>query len=147
MAKSVRYRERLVPGLVAWAVVVAMAAVFGIAFGAALGAGVGWFTFVLLLGLSVVIIVWTSPLIEVTDDAVLVGPATLPRAHVSSVVVLDADAAREARGAHADARQYLVLRSTSAATAVRIVVDDPEDPHPSWLVTTRRPEQFAAALQ
>ena len=32
-------------------------------------------------------------------------------------------------------------------TAVEITLDDPEDPVPYWLVSTRRPQQLAAALQ
>lgn len=147
MPTIVHYRERLTPGLLAWLLMVAMAAVFGIAFGAALGAGVGWFTFLVVLGLVIALVLLTSPSIEVTDDALRVGRATLPRRAVSSVEVLDAEGAREARGPRADARQYLVLRSTTASTAVRIILDDPEDPHPSWLVTSRHPQQFAAALQ
>lgn len=147
MPTAVRYRERLIPGPIVSVVVVSMAAVFGIAFGAALGAAVGWLTFAVLLILATAVMLLTAPTIEVTDDVVRIGRATLPRRHIASVEVLDADGAREATGARADVRQYLVLRTTSAATAVKIVLDDPQDPHPNWLVTSRRPEQFAAALQ
>lgn len=147
MPTAVRYRERLIPGIAAWLIVVAMTGVFGIAFGAALGAVVGWFTFVLLIGLAIGLMVATAPSIEVTDDDLRVGRARMPRRHIASVEVLDADVARDARGPRADARQYLVLRATAATTAVRIVLDDPEDPHPSWLVTTRHPKEFATALQ
>lgn len=147
MPTAVRYRERLIPGVPAWLVVVAMTAAFGIAFGAALGAVVGWFTFVLLIGLAIGLMVGTAPSIEVTDDDLRVGRARVARRHIALVAALDAEAARDARGPHADARQYLVLRATAAQTAVRIVLDDPEDPHPSWLVTTRHPQEFAAALQ
>lgn len=147
MPTAVHYRERLIPGVPAWIIVTAMAAVFGIAFGAALGTVVGWFTFVALIGLAIALIVGTAPSIEVTDDELRVGRARMPRRHIAFVEALDADAARDARGPHADARQYLVLRATTAATAVRIVLDDPEDPHPNWLVTTRHPQEFATALQ
>lgn len=147
MPSTVRYRERLIPSALSWLVVLAMTAVFGIAFGAALGTAVGWLTFAILSGLAGAILVLTSPTIEVTEGELRVGSARLPRHHVSSVDVLDADATRQARGPGADARQYLVLRSMTASTAVRIVLNDPDDPHPSWLVSSRRPDDFAAALQ
>lgn len=147
MTSTVRYRERLTPGFLAWLLMFALAAVFGIAFGAALGAAVGWFTFLVLLVLIVTLALLTSPSIEVTDEELRVGRARLPRRSVATVEALDADGARDARGPRADARQYLVLRSTTASTAVRIVLDDREDPHPSWLVSSRHPQQLAAALQ
>lgn len=147
MASTPRYRERLIPGVVPSIVAVSLALVFGVAFGAALGAVTGWATFVLLLLLLLILGVLTAPVIEVRDDTVRVGRAVLPRAHVASVEPLDADSARDARGPHADARQYLVLKPMAAQTAVRITLSDPDDPHPSWLVTTRHPAQLAAALQ
>jgi hypothetical protein len=46
----------------------------------------------------------------------------------------------------ADARAHLVLRPY-IKTAVEITLDDPDDPVPYWLVSTRRPQQLAAALR
>ena len=45
----------------------------------------------------------------------------------------------------ADARAYLLLRPYLRAS-VRVGIDDPADPTPYWLVSTRRPERLAAAL-
>jgi hypothetical protein len=52
---------------------------------------------------------------------------------------------REA-GVDADARAYLVLRGYCGG-AVKVEVDDPGDPTPYWLVSSRRPLQLAAALR
>ena len=60
-------------------------------------------------------------------------------------VVLDADQARRRAGVDADARAHLVLRPY-VATAVEITLDDPADPVPYWLVSTRRPDALAAAV-
>ena len=48
-------------------------------------------------------------------------------------------------GRDADARAYLLLRPY-LRRAVRIAIDDPADPTPYWLVSTRRPTRLAAAL-
>ncbi len=58
---------------------------------------------------------------------------------------LDAEQTRRRAGVEADARAHLVLRPY-VSTAVEITLDDPADPVPYWLVSTRRPEALAAAL-
>ena len=45
----------------------------------------------------------------------------------------------------ADARAYLLLRPY-LSRAVMVPVDDPADPTPYWLVSTRRPDELVAAL-
>jgi hypothetical protein len=49
------------------------------------------------------------------------------------------------RGTRLDARAYLMLRGWIPGVA-RITLDDPTDPTPYWLVSTRDPEGLAAAL-
>jgi hypothetical protein len=58
---------------------------------------------------------------------------------------LDAAATERRAGVEADARAHLVLKPY-IATAVELTLDDPEDPVPYWLVSTRRPAQLAEAL-
>jgi hypothetical protein len=116
------------------------------AYGAALGANIGW---ILGLGLAcagVIAVMTLSPVIVVTPSHLRVGPATLPRSVISACVPLDRAAAALARGTQADARTYVMLRSLHAPTAVRVELNDPQDPHPSWLVTTANPEALAKAL-
>jgi hypothetical protein len=65
--------------------------------------------------------------------------------HVGAAAALDAEATRRLAGRDADARAYLLLRPY-LSRAVRIDIDDPADPTPYWLVSTRRPDRLAAAL-
>ena len=58
---------------------------------------------------------------------------------------LDADATRRLAGVEADARAYLLLRPY-LKRAVRVEITDPADPAPYWLVSTRHPDELAAAL-
>lgn len=116
------------------------------AYGAALGARTGWILGVGLATAAILGTLWLSPVIRVTADALQAGPAMLPRATITSVEVLDREAAARARGPEADARAYVLLRSLHAGTAVRVHLADPTDPHPNWLLTTARPAELAEAL-
>jgi hypothetical protein len=60
-------------------------------------------------------------------------------------VPLDAEATRLLAGRDANVHAYLLLRPY-LKRAVRVDVVDPSDPVPYWLVSTRRPEELAAAL-
>jgi hypothetical protein len=84
--------------------------------------------------------------VAVEGDAFRAGRARLPLWAVGSVDPLDADQARRARGPQADPRAFMLVRGY-VGPMVRVVVEDPADPVPYWLVSTRRPDRLAAALQ
>ena len=50
----------------------------------------------------------------------------------------------ERRGA--DGRLFVSLRPWSGADGVLVRLDDPKDPHPAWLFTSRHPARVVAAL-
>jgi hypothetical protein len=52
---------------------------------------------------------------------------------------------RQARGPGLDARAFLCLRGW-VQTGARVRIDDPQDPTPYWLLSTRHPDRLAAAL-
>jgi hypothetical protein len=84
--------------------------------------------------------------VAVTADGLRAGAATLPMQYVGEVEVLDADRTRRLLGVEADARAHLVVRSY-CRTAVRMEVDDPRDPTPYWVISSRRPDQLALHLR
>ena len=55
-------------------------------------------------------------------------------------------ALRRRIGVAADPRAYLVYRAFRDE-AVEIRVDDPADPHPYWLISTRDANAFAEAIE
>lgn len=83
--------------------------------------------------------------ITVGPGGLRAGRASLPWDAVGRVAALDAAAAAYLRGPGMDPRAFLLLRGY-VSTAVRVEVDDPDDPTPYWYVSTRRPEQLAAAI-
>lgn len=134
------------PAWWAWVIAGALVTMLAVAYGAALGALAGWG---LALGLGVLIVallIRTSPLVELDATRLRCGPAVLPVAVMVRAEAVDGAQVRIIRGPGGDGRIYTALRPWSASGAVLITLDDPEDPHPAWLISSRHPEELAAAL-
>jgi hypothetical protein len=86
-----------------------------------------------------------SPAVEVTDTHFVAGKARLPLALVGPVEGFTRDEARLERGQRLDARAYLLIRGW-VDPVVKVAVNDPDDPVPYWLVSTRNPSSLAEAL-
>jgi len=100
---------------------------------------------VVLYGAIVVVLFATTPLVEVTDADFGAGRARLPRDAVRSAAAFEGDEATAERGVRLDARAWLLLRGWIPGV-VRVQLDDPDDPTPYWLVSSRHPRRLAAAL-
>jgi len=81
----------------------------------------------------------------VTDDELRVDDARLPLACVAGVSVVEPEERRRLLGTGADPLAFMVLRPWVRGT-VRVDLDDPADPTPYWLISSRRPEALVAAL-
>ncbi|MGD7705597.1 DUF3093 domain-containing protein [Microlunatus sp. Y2014] len=84
--------------------------------------------------------------IRVDDEGLHLGRGVLTWPYVASVAALDEAAGRDRMGPQADARALLVVRPY-LPRVVEVTLDDPADPHPYWLVGSRRPELLAAAIR
>jgi hypothetical protein len=83
--------------------------------------------------------------VSVRDGVLTAGRARIPVRLTGEVEALDAEATHRLAGRDADARAYLLLRPY-LRRAVRVGIDDPADPTPYWLVSTRRPDRLVVAL-
>lgn len=140
------FRERLTVPLAYWVLLALFALSLAAAFGFYLG--VAW---AVAIGVATIVVVgalfWTAAtVIEVTDTEVRVGRAILEISYLSGAQDLSAEEAGIRRGPGADARAHLVLRPY-VRTAVELTLDDPADPVPYWLIATRRPREFAEAVE
>ncbi len=138
-----RYSERLWAPMSWCLVTTAIVASAAVAVGYPLGLLAGVATFVLVEGFFGWVLVATAARVEVGAGLLVAGRARLPLTVVSAVTALDAAAARALRGPQADARAFLLLRPW-VPTAVRVDLDDPDDPAPYWYVSTRRPAVLTA---
>jgi hypothetical protein len=84
-------------------------------------------------------------MVAVGPAGFVAGRARLPLWAVGKITALDAPAARAARGPAADPRAFFLIRGY-IRPMVQVVVDDPADPVPYWLVSTRHPDELATAL-
>lgn len=141
------YTELLLPRWWVWLLPAAFAALLGIAYGAAYGATAGWSVAALAAALLLpALALGSRTKIAVDPSGVTAGRARLPARYIGAVRALDSAQTFRARTSAADPRAYLLLRTWSAATAVALEVTDPDDPHPYWLISTRRPQRLADAL-
>ncbi|GAA2304182.1 hypothetical protein GCM10009853_071440 [Glycomyces scopariae] len=74
-----------------------------------------------------------------------VDDARLPMSAVAAVEVLDPVAYSDALGVAQHPLAFVVQRPW-LGRGVRIVLDDPEDPTPYWIVSSRAPERLRDAL-
>ena len=138
------FRERVLPSVAAWLLVPAGGALVGIML-LPIGVWVGVLG-TCVVALVVAVLLWrASPKITVQDGVLTVDRARLPIQVISAVDVLDRPGTEQAMGPDLDARAYLRHRAW-AEHSVRVVLADPEDPTPYWLLSTRRPVELAAAL-
>jgi hypothetical protein len=139
------FQERLWPTFGVWVVVVLMALLFGI-IGLRFGVADGVITFVVAAGVLVVLLVSSTPTIRVGPELFVAGGAHIPLSLLGGAETLDDQAMPQAMGVDLDARAFLCTRGW-LKQGVRVQLEDPEDPTPYWLVSTRHPTELAAALE
>jgi len=139
------YRERLWPA--PWiALVAALAIPASLLTFAPVSIVAGAVVGVILAGGVIAAAVVSAPLIVVGDGMLRAGTARIPLGVIAGTSVARREDARAARGPQLDARAHLVLRP-DIDPVLRIDLADPDDPTPYWVVSTRRPEELAAAIE
>jgi hypothetical protein len=116
-----------------------------------------WLPYALLLPVAAAVLIWlgridvrvvsTSTADDTdTDTELWVGAAHLPASVISRSAEVPRSAKSAALGRQLDPAAYVVHRAWVAGM-VLVVLDDPEDPTPYWLVSCRRPDRVLAALR
>jgi hypothetical protein len=140
------YSERLYVPLRWWVQATMFLATVWLAFQVALPAWLAWAATGSLLGAVFGMFAWVgSARIEVRDGVLYVGPAKIAIEHLGAAEALDKDETRRVHGVDADARAFMQTRPY-LSRSVRVLITDPADRTPYWLLSTRHPRQLAAAL-
>ncbi|MGB9378439.1 MAG: DUF3093 domain-containing protein [Mycobacteriales bacterium] len=84
--------------------------------------------------------------IRIADAELWVDDAHLPLPRIAAVEPLDRAATRAALGPDLHALAFVVHRAWVPGS-VAITLDDPDDPTPYWIVSTRHPAALTAALR
>ena len=143
--KSPVFQERLWPSLGMWVFAFIMTTSLGIAYSQAYGKELGLMVAIattLAVGIGLIV---NTPLIQVDELNFRVGRARLPLQFVGKIRVLDDAQSRRARSTDANSNAHFQLRG-GIKSSVIVEVSDPQDPHPYWQVSTRKPDLLIAAL-
>ncbi|HEX6969621.1 MAG TPA: DUF3093 domain-containing protein [Micromonosporaceae bacterium] len=141
-----RYTERLTLPWWSWPAGLALATLAAAELWLGADGVRSWLPFAVLLPLTAGALWWLSRLrVAVRGDELLVDDARLPVRFVADAVALDADGRREVLGVAADPLAFVVQRPWIPG-AVQVVLNDPADPTPFWVVSTRDPVRLAKAI-
>ena len=100
---------------------------------------------------AVGVLLWLSRIeIRVVDDGAEVelwaGEAHLPASVITRSAAIPRSAKSAALGRQLDPAAHVLHRNWVGPMAL-VVLDDPDDPTPYWLVSCRNPERVLAALR
>jgi len=140
------YSERLSAPWWAWPALLGAAALLAAEIGLGAPGARTWVPYAVLLPLAALGLLWVGRIrVAVTGGELRVDDARLPVRFVADAIPLDAAGRRELLGVGADPLAFVVQRPWVPG-AVQVLLDDPADPTPYWVISSRHPTQLAAAL-
>ncbi|CAM2973311.1 DUF3093 domain-containing protein [Saccharomonospora xinjiangensis] len=146
---DLRHAERLTVPLWHWLLPLAGAVLLSAQIQYAYPALPSWAPYALLVPVTVAAILTLGRVrvaVEGGDEPQLwVGEAHLPLRYVAAVDVVPNAGKRKALGPELDPAAFCVHKPW-VRTMVRVHLDDPDDPAPYWLFSTRHPAKLAALL-
>lgn len=103
------------------------------------------------VGLVLVFSIWSAlyflaPVIQVGSSFLKVGRAKIPRNLLGKIEEIAKNQIFSERGPSLNPAAYKVFQGT-VKTALKIYVNDPNDPTPYWIISTRKPTRLANALK
>lgn len=148
---TVRYRERQWVPLWWWLPGFGLASLIALTVNRAMHSAPNWVGFALMLPVAVVVLVWLSRhVLSVTSaDGVTelwIDDAHLPTDVVARMAEVPQSAKSAALGRQLDPAAFVSHRGW-IGPMVLLVLDDPEDPTPYWMISTRNPQKVLAALR
>ncbi len=138
------YRERLTPPLwafIAAALIAPMAALVFVPLNSTVALVAGCAVAVAVIALLVL----SSPVVEVRDGWLRAGRARIDTRHLGSPVEFRGEEARQHRGPKLDPRSWHLIRGGIDGLVV-VPLEDPDDPVPAWVISTRTPDRLRSAL-
>ena len=147
---SVRYRERLWVPWWWWPLGFALAALIAFEVNLGVAALPGWLPYATLFTVAAATLLWLGRVeIQVTAGAgveLWAGQAHLPVTVIARTAEIPRSAKSAALGRQLDPAAY-VLHRAWIGPMVLLVLDDPDDPTPYWLVSCRHPERVLSAFR
>ncbi len=154
-----RYRERLSVPWWWWPPALGLAGLIALEVNQGVQALPNWVSFAVLLPIAAVVLLWFGKYeVRVVsaharskegsgsgETELWVGGAHLPVSVVARSAEVPKSAKSAALGRQLDPAAYVIHRAW-VGPMVLLVLDDPDDPTPYWLVSCRHPDRVLAAL-
>jgi hypothetical protein len=106
-----------------------------------------WIPFGTLIPLSVLVVWWLGHArLVISNGELRVRGAHLPLRYVSGVIALDAATLRRVVGREGDPASFISIRPW-IGPGVQLWLDDPDDPAPYWIVSTRSPQRVVEVVR
>lgn len=113
---------------------------------ASLGELAAWIALFLCIVLSIALYNFTTLEISITKQELKVGRARIEPHFLGKIEILDEKAMKHLRGPGINPNAYMALRFWVKG-GLKIEINDPRDPTPYWLVSSKQPEQLAKLLR
>jgi hypothetical protein len=84
--------------------------------------------------------------VSVVGDELRVNEAHLPIDLITAGISMDAGTLRRLVGRHGDPSAFVAIRAW-IGPGVQLIIDDPDDPTPYWVVSTRHPDRFVEVVR
>lgn len=154
---SVRYRERLWVPWWWWPPAFALATLIAVEVNLGVTSLPAWLPFAMLFAVATGALLWLGRVeIRITADSdapggvelveLWAGPAHLPVTVIARSAEVAPSAKSAALGRQLDPGAF-VLHRAWVGPMVLLVLDDPDDPTPYWLVSCRHPDRLLSALR
>ncbi|AFM16945.1 Protein of unknown function (DUF3093) [Mycolicibacterium chubuense NBB4] len=149
--QSVRYRERLWVPWWWWLPGLGLAALISVELNMGVRSLPDWVPYAVLLPVAVVVLAWLGRyelrvVAGERDTEVWIADAHLPASVIARAAAVPRSAKTAALGRQLDPAAYVVHRAW-VGPMVLLVLDDPDDPTPYWLISARHPDKVLAALK
>jgi hypothetical protein len=142
----VRYTERLAVPAWIWVCALGTAVLLAAEIHLGYDGARSWVPYAVLVPLTVALLWWLGRLrVRITGGELWVDDAHIPLEHLVAAEPLAGTAKQDALGRELHPFAFVVHRPWVRG-AVRIVLDDPEDSTPYWIVSSRHPAALLAAL-
>jgi len=150
-SQTVRYRERLWVPWFWWPLGFGLASLIALEVNAAVAGMPNWGGFVLMFAIATGVLLWLGRyqvlVVENADGVELVaGQAHLPTSVITRSAEVPKTAKSAALGRQLDPAAFVLHRGW-VGPLVLVVLDDPDDPTPYWLISCRHPERVLSALR
>jgi hypothetical protein len=106
-----------------------------------------WVPYAVFIPIAAAWLIWLGRIkVEIADDELWAGQAHLPLRYIEDAEVITHAEKQRALGRELDPAPF-VLHRPWVRTAVRLWLDDPDDPTPYWVVSTRHPAKLVELVK